>query len=66
MTPHAFIAKWRDNELKERSASQSYFNDLCALPGGLDPISADPVDVTCAFGSRAAFDGQTMMLSPRP
>lgn len=31
MTPHDFIAKWRNVELKERSASQSHFNDLCAL-----------------------------------
>jgi type II restriction/modification system DNA methylase subunit YeeA len=29
-------------ELKERSASQSHFNDLCALLGVLDPVSADP------------------------
>ena len=27
MTPEAFIAKWRDATLKERSASQSHFND---------------------------------------
>jgi len=26
--PHDFIAKWRGNALKERSASQSHFNDL--------------------------------------
>ena len=47
MTPHAFTAKWRGNELKERSASQSHFNDLCggcameqrfeAWPGGIQP-----------------------------
>lgn len=42
MTPHEFLAKWRHVELKERSASQSHFNDLCALLGVLDPISADP------------------------
>lgn len=42
MTPHEFIAKWRNVELKERSASQSHFNDLCALLGVVDPISADP------------------------
>jgi type II restriction/modification system DNA methylase subunit YeeA len=42
MTPQAFIAKWKAVELKERSASQSHFNDLCALLGILDPISADP------------------------
>ncbi len=42
MTPHEFLNKWRLVELKERSASQSHFNDLCALLGVLDPISADP------------------------
>lgn len=42
MTPQDFIAKWRAAELKERSASQSHFNDLCALLGVLDPIAADP------------------------
>lgn len=42
MTPHEFLAKWRHVELKERSASQSHFNDLCALLGVVDPVSADP------------------------
>lgn len=42
MTPHEFIAKWRNAELKERTASQSHFNDLCALLGVVDPITADP------------------------
>ncbi|UZK69356.1 class I SAM-dependent DNA methyltransferase [Sphingomonas sp. S1-29] len=42
MTPHEFLTKWRANELKERSASQSHFNDLCALLGLPDPVSADP------------------------
>lgn len=41
MTPHEFLSKWRHVELKERSASQSHFNDLCALLGVLDPVSAD-------------------------
>lgn len=42
MKPHDFLKKWRNVELKERSASQSHFNDLCALLGILDPVSADP------------------------
>nr|WP_225008824.1 hypothetical protein [Novosphingobium percolationis] len=42
MNPHDFIAKYRNAELKERSASQSHFNDLCRLLGVDDPISADP------------------------
>lgn len=42
MTPQDFIAKWRAVELKERSASQSHFNDLCRLLDLPDPITADP------------------------
>jgi type II restriction/modification system DNA methylase subunit YeeA len=42
MTPQDFIAKWRGVELKERSASQTHFNDLCALLGLPDPIAEDP------------------------
>lgn len=42
MTPQEFIAKWRSNELKERSAAQSHFNDLCRLLGVDDPVTADP------------------------
>ena len=54
MTPHDFIAKWRNNELKERSASQSHFNDLCALLGIIDPIAADPTGVWFTFEKGAA------------
>jgi hypothetical protein len=42
VTPSEFVTKWRGVDLKERSASQSHFNDLCALLGVLDPVSADP------------------------
>ncbi|MEK7457224.1 MAG: DNA methyltransferase [Pseudomonadota bacterium] len=42
MTPSQFLTKWRQNELKERSASQSHFIDLCALLGVPDPVSDDP------------------------
>jgi len=37
MTPKEFIAKWMASELKERSASQSHFNDLCTLLGEQTP-----------------------------
>ena len=42
MTPESFIAKWKASTLKERSASQSHFNDLCDLLGVDQPIAADP------------------------
>ena len=42
MRPDTFIAKWRASELKERSAAQSHFNDLCHLLGEPTPTDADP------------------------
>ena len=41
MTPSEFITKWRASELKERSAAQSHFNDLCRLLGEPSPTDAD-------------------------
>ncbi|MEY2884119.1 MAG: hypothetical protein RL490_1843, partial [Pseudomonadota bacterium] len=57
MTPEAFLRKWRHNELKERSASQSHFNDLCALLGVVDPITADPQGEWYAFEKGATKTG---------
>ena len=42
MTPHAFIMKWRASTVKERSASQKHFIDLCRLLGEPPPVEADP------------------------
>lgn len=42
MTPEQFIAKWRSVELKERSAAQSHFLDLCELLDEPKPTDADP------------------------
>lgn len=42
MTPHEFVTKWRGVELKERTASQSHFLDLCRLLDEPDPVAADP------------------------
>jgi N-6 DNA Methylase len=42
MTPNMFIAKWRNVELKERTASQTHFLDICRLLEIEDPVSADP------------------------
>lgn len=41
MTPDQFIDKWRASTLKERSASQSHFIDLCKLLGVENPTDAD-------------------------
>lgn len=57
MTPHAFTTKWRDTQLKERTASQSHFNDLCALLGVVDPIAADPAGEWFTFEKGATKTG---------
>ncbi len=41
MTPHQFIAKWRDNPLSERAGAQAFFLDLCALLGVAAPNDPD-------------------------
>ena len=42
MTPHDFIAKWKDADLSERAACQQHFLDLCELLGQPKPAEADP------------------------
>ena len=42
MTPQEFIAKWHASELKERSAAQEHFIDLCRLLSEPTPAEADP------------------------
>jgi type II restriction/modification system DNA methylase subunit YeeA len=42
MTPHQFIAKWKQAELSERSACQQHFLDLCDMLGQPKPAEADP------------------------
>jgi type II restriction/modification system DNA methylase subunit YeeA len=43
ITSREFITKWKlASNLKERSASQSHFNDVCALIGEKTPVEADP------------------------
>ena len=54
MTPRAFIDKWRGADLKERSAAQTHFNDLCRLLGVDDPVTADPKGTWFTFEMGAA------------
>jgi hypothetical protein len=49
LTPQAFVAKWRHVELKERSACQEHFIDLCYLINHPTPIAADPTGTSFAF-----------------
>jgi hypothetical protein len=54
MTAREFIAKWRQVELSERSASQQHFLDLCALVGHGTPASIDPIGESFTFERGAA------------
>ena len=56
MTPSEFIAKWRASELKERSASQEHFIDLCRLLGEPTPAEADPTGEQYCFERGARKD----------
>ena len=56
MTPYEFITKWRASALKERSASQEHFIDLCRLLGEPTPAEADPVGETYCFERGARKD----------
>ncbi len=56
MTPHEFIAKWRASELKERSAAQEHFLDLCRLLGEPTPAQADPTGERYCFERGARKD----------
>ena len=56
MTPGSFIAKWRASALKERSAAQEHFIDLCRLLGEPTPAEADPTGETYCFERGARKD----------
>ena len=56
MTPHDFITKWRASALKERSASQEHFIDLCRLLGEPTPAEADPAGERYCFERGARKD----------
>ena len=56
MTPYQFIAKWRASELKERSAAQEHFIDLCRLLNEPTPAEADPTGEHYCFERGARKD----------
>src|SRR5437868_13703215 len=49
MTPHQFIAKWKQADLSERSAYQQHFLDLCDLLGQPKPAEVDPRGIWYTF-----------------
>ncbi|MEI6675085.1 MAG: DNA methyltransferase [Verrucomicrobiota bacterium] len=54
MTIPEFIAKWRKVELKERSAAQEHFLDLCSVFEHPTPAAADPTGENYCFEKGAA------------
>ncbi|MDE0125824.1 MAG: hypothetical protein OXN97_14720 [Bryobacterales bacterium] len=59
MTPNEFIAKWHASELKESSAAQEHFIDLCRLLGEPTPAEADPTGDRYCFERGALKDSGT-------
>ena len=57
MTPEEFIAKWRAAQLKERSAAQEHFIDLCRLLDEPTPAEADPTGDAYCFERGASIEG---------
>lgn len=58
LTPDEFVRKWRGMSLKERSASQSHFNDLCHMLGWPTPTDADKEGMFYAFERGAKVLGK--------
>ena len=56
MTPSQFITKWHPSQLKERSASQEHFIDLCRLLDEPTPAEADPIGDHYCFERGARKD----------
>ena len=54
LSPQDFVAKWRHATLKERSAAQEHFLDLCRLLGHPTPAEADPSGDSFCFERGAA------------
>ena len=57
LTADEFVRKWRGMALKERSASQSHFNDLCHMLGWPTPTDADKEGAFYAFERGAEKQG---------
>ncbi|MEI6787364.1 MAG: DNA methyltransferase [bacterium] len=57
MTIPEFIAKWRKVDLKERSAAQEHFIDLCNVFDHPTPAASDPTGATFCFEKGAAKHG---------
>lgn len=58
MTVAQFVEKWSRIQLKEKSASQSHFNDVCALVGHATPTEVDPTGQFFTFEADVDEDAQ--------
>jgi type II restriction/modification system DNA methylase subunit YeeA len=56
-TPNEFITKWKASTLKERSASQEHFLDICRLIGHPTPAQSDPIGEHFTFERGASKTG---------
>jgi len=57
ITPHEFVAKWKNSELKERSSYQEHFIDVCRLVNHQTPAEMDPNGSFFTFEAGAAKMG---------
>ncbi|MBE7474888.1 MAG: class I SAM-dependent DNA methyltransferase [Anaerolineae bacterium] len=53
LTPQEFVAKWKASTLKEKSAAQEHFIDLCRMIGHATPAEADPTGEKFTFEAGA-------------
>jgi hypothetical protein len=53
LSPQEFVNRWRGATLKEKSAAQSHFNDVCHLVGHATPTEYDTHGTTFVFEARA-------------
>lgn len=53
LTPQAFVAKWQQATIKERSGYQEHFLDLCNLLAHPTPVEADPEGAWFTFEAGA-------------
>ncbi len=66
MTPQQFVSKWRHVQLKERSAAQEHFLDLCQLVQHPTPAEFDPTGEKFTFEASVTLTPSLARLpSPR-
>jgi hypothetical protein len=53
LSPQEFVHKWRYATLKEKSAAQEHFIDICRLIGHPTPAEADPTGQAFTFEAGA-------------